>query len=391
MDHDPAKIDLLPWSSGPPLDEKLKAEVRRVFEDLRRYLPLPELPTNLDHAAATASVEVAWSSVRDKSSPAAADGSGPNLYDLHLLDHTLSQLSIDRAGEANDALALVIGRLESATCSVSDLIRLIPQLICDLGFSRGLISRVDDDVWTPELMYVVGDPQWSVELTEIGQAQPQLLNPGLFETELVSTQQAIIARNVQAEPWRSHAGLAPASQTRSYVAAPIVSDGEVVGILHAERFGQRRDVDEMDRQMLVIFAKAAQLALSRAALVEELQSVHQRITTAARSVDRAVGGVHRVPLLRLTRTPGEGSDGLVIRSGPAPGTAWPLPSSLSRRELEVLALIASGKTNATIARKLNIAEGTVKQHVKHILRKLLVGTRSEAVTRWFQAGGDAGS
>ena len=50
--------------------------------------------------------------------------------------------------------------------------------------------------------------------------------------------------------------------------------------------------------------------------------------------------------------------------------------------------MAGGKSNFAIARQLTIAEGTVKQHVKHILRKLMVASRAEAVTRWFQAGGD---
>jgi hypothetical protein len=39
------------------------------------------------------------------------------------------------------------------------------QLICELGFDRGLISRVEDDIWCPELMYVVDDPDAGALLT----------------------------------------------------------------------------------------------------------------------------------------------------------------------------------------------------------------------------------
>ena len=51
---------------------------------------------------------------------------------------------------------------------------------------------------------------------------------------------------------------------------------------------------------------------------------------------------------------------------------------LSAREREVLALIALGDSNKLIARKLDIAETTVKIHVQHILRKLKLSSRVQA-------------
>ena len=51
---------------------------------------------------------------------------------------------------------------------------------------------------------------------------------------------------------------------------------------------------------------------------------------------------------------------------------------LSAREREVLALIALGDSNKLIARKLDIAETTVKIHVQHILRKLKLSSRVHA-------------
>ncbi|MEO7159488.1 MAG: response regulator [Polaromonas sp.] len=51
---------------------------------------------------------------------------------------------------------------------------------------------------------------------------------------------------------------------------------------------------------------------------------------------------------------------------------------LSAREREVLALIAQGDSNKLIARKLDIAETTVKIHVQHILRKLQLTSRVQA-------------
>ncbi len=53
-------------------------------------------------------------------------------------------------------------------------------------------------------------------------------------------------------------------------------------------------------------------------------------------------------------------------------------AQLSAREREVLVLIARGDSNKVIARKLDIAETTVKIHVQHILRKLQLTSRVQA-------------
>ena len=54
--------------------------------------------------------------------------------------------------------------------------------------------------------------------------------------------------------------------------------------------------------------------------------------------------------------------------------------SLTRREREVLALLAQGKTNKEIAGKLVVTERTAKYHVSSILSKLGAGNRTEAVS-----------
>jgi two-component system NarL family response regulator len=54
--------------------------------------------------------------------------------------------------------------------------------------------------------------------------------------------------------------------------------------------------------------------------------------------------------------------------------------SLTQRELDVLQLLAEGRSNKDIARRLEITEGTAKTHVKSILTKLDAISRTEAVT-----------
>jgi len=53
-------------------------------------------------------------------------------------------------------------------------------------------------------------------------------------------------------------------------------------------------------------------------------------------------------------------------------------SGLTSRELEILKLIAKGLSNKLIARELDISDGTVKVHVKHLLKKLNFRSRVEA-------------
>jgi len=59
---------------------------------------------------------------------------------------------------------------------------------------------------------------------------------------------------------------------------------------------------------------------------------------------------------------------------------------LSARELQVLELIVAGLANKQIAYTLNIAEYTVKNHVKNILDKLAVQDRTQAATVAIQRG-----
>jgi DNA-binding NarL/FixJ family response regulator len=64
----------------------------------------------------------------------------------------------------------------------------------------------------------------------------------------------------------------------------------------------------------------------------------------------------------------------------------PLPEGLTRRELEVMRLIARGLSNREIAAVLGTAEGTVKNQTSNILAKLGVRDRTRAVLRAMELG-----
>jgi NarL family two-component system response regulator LiaR len=63
-----------------------------------------------------------------------------------------------------------------------------------------------------------------------------------------------------------------------------------------------------------------------------------------------------------------------------------LPGGLTRRELEILKLVAEGHSNAALARMLWVTEQTVKFHLSNVYRKLEVANRTEA-SRWAQMNG----
>jgi DNA-binding NarL/FixJ family response regulator len=62
-------------------------------------------------------------------------------------------------------------------------------------------------------------------------------------------------------------------------------------------------------------------------------------------------------------------------------TEDPAYGNLSPREVQVLRLVATGRTNAAIAAELVLSERTVDRHVSNILAKLGLGSRS-AATAW---------
>ena len=95
---------------------------------------------------------------------------------------------------------------------------------------------------------------------------------------------------------------------------------------------------------------------------------------AAQRTGQAAAGVPLGYLARLQRAFGPG------RPAPDPGPAG-IVDPLTSRELEVLEMLAAGRSNQAIARELVVTLDTVKKHVGHVLGKLGAANRTEAVAR----------
>jgi DNA-binding NarL/FixJ family response regulator len=103
--------------------------------------------------------------------------------------------------------------------------------------------------------------------------------------------------------------------------------------------------------------------------------------------DEIVRAIHAVAAGEVVFGAGIAARALAFfAAAPAGGrAARPFPE-LTDREVEILQLIAAGRSNAEIARQLYLADKTVRNHVSNVFAKLRVSDRSQAIVRAREAG-----
>jgi DNA-binding CsgD family transcriptional regulator len=132
---------------------------------------------------------------------------------------------------------------------------------------------------------------------------------------------------------------------------------------------QSREVEEVLRQILCS-GNPAELTID--VLDSNGRAVPREVSAAPLRDGDTVVGVFGVTARAGTREP------------QAPAT--PADLGLTERQFEVLQLLAAGKSTGQIADELNVSKTTVRNHIAHILARLEVHTRVQAVLLASQAG-----
>lgn len=229
--------------------------------------------------------------------------------------------------------------------SVEHLEDSVPAAVAVLGFDRVVYARLCGADWR-----AVGVRGGS-GARDVPAAGPVRIDATFEEHPVLVDRVPVVVG-----PGAAHR-LLPVQWCRTYLVAPVLERGTVVGLIHAGYHDPVRRPSALDREVLWTFAEA---------LTPSLTAAH-------------AGDALRDLLVRATRFADE-----LGQAGPTSAHLVAAPPDLSGRECEVLELMAAGQTNGQIARRLVITEGTVKSHVKRIMRKLRAANRAEAVAAWMR-------
>lgn len=254
------------------------------------------------------------------------------------------------------------------------------ELVRCCGFSRVVISRVVGSQLIPIAWHAGEDPEDFDQRLDTWREDPPVVTHSFHEGEVLRRRLPVLTHDALTDPL-TYKPIMIALDCRAYVAAPISVAGRAVAIIHADR--QDSDVDPGDRAVLAMFADVLAMALERSELTERIR-VHE--TKMRKLLSAGIGLFDELveDTVDFTRPleparPGQHEASRLDTSA----QGGPL-SLLTRRELEVLDMIASGATNVAIGEALFITEVTVKSHVQHILRKLRAANRAEAAARYVR-------
>jgi DNA-binding CsgD family transcriptional regulator len=258
---------------------------------------------------------------------------------------------------------------------VSEIIERAPsEAAVAIELDRVLLSRVDDGRLVAEALHSDGDAEQTLALLR---AAPAQIAYPLIEGELLRRRRAAIVSPADGDPATRQANW-EVMRWREYVAAPVLMDGRVVGFLHGDRAGCALRV--LDRDALARFAEGFSDIYERAVLRRRLRVERQELRRIATWADARTAELSDAAIdLVRDRQPAEAAG-----SERPPAARAALRDLLTPREIDVLEHLVRGETNADIARSLVVSEGTVKFHVKNILRKMNAANRAEATSRYLR-------
>jgi DNA-binding CsgD family transcriptional regulator len=374
---------------GPP-DEELQRRLEVAAAEARGMLDLPEGDAPPDLAAVRALI----AGLRDRFGN--GDGGAAAIEEQ---EGALERLRHRFEGrfEALERVQAAVGELRGVT-SPRELLARAPGALCaGSAFERAIVSLVKGGRMVAEAAWFAGAERAAANTLAQLQASPLRLEHTLIETELLRRRRATIVLDAHVHP-RVDRHTAELMGWRSYAAAPVVVGSQVAGVIHADR-GPGQPLDVLDRDVLWEFATGLAQAYESATLRRTLRDERDQMreflewlrVRSSQLTDAPVtlgAGGHAPPVPPLTPAP--------LPAQPAVGVGGAgvrrddrvvFEGLLTRRELDVLRLMAEGATNRAIADALVISSGTVKFHAGSILRKLRAANRAEAVTRYLRLMG----
>lgn len=173
------------------------------------------------------------------------------------------------------------------------------------------------------------------------------------------------------------------------VAAPVLLLWQINRAITTHEESRRAvpDAKEKEKELLGALEDRRELTPAAAAMrtsltVDQASKILEELAREGHLELQMKNGVMAYALSKHDRQglPGDDSAPSEIESG-SDRVSYRLEDPLSERELEVLGLLASGKTNSEVARDLFVSVGTVKSHTGNIYRKLGAKNRAEALAR----------
>jgi LuxR family transcriptional regulator, regulator of acetate metabolism len=292
------------------------------------------------------------------------------LAELLALEREIVQAAYVRRADALERVADAIRHLGEIGSPQGILDRAAEELGTRSEFDRVLLCEVRGDALHALTMWSAQDRDEARATLEELRRSPIRLEYPSVEDEVARRPRTEIV-SARAPRSRAAARLAQVLGWDSYVVSALVVQGNTVGLLHADAFVGARELDGLDAEVASRYAEGLAGVFERAVLREMLQLHHRELHSAVEWMSARLG-----QLAASTSDWGSAAGG----GGPHGVEA------LTPRELDVLRLLARGQTNLEIARQLVVREGTVKYHVKNILRKLGATSRADAVSRYARAG-----
>ena len=368
-------------------DDELDARVATAMEHVAAVLSAPTaaLPKVADFHTAHREVEDALRTVVEElrdGHPGRAD-LWSTLIELHQVQRELVEQRLVQRLEARERVRAALARLRELGPVSEILRRAAAELSESCGLDRVLLSRVQEAQLLPVHASFRGDEAGAEAAVDQLREQPLALEYPVIEAELMRRRRATIVPNAGSNP-RVPAPPIPVAEGLSYVAAPVVLDGAAIGFFHGAYVD--RHVESLERDAVWAFADGFAQVFERAVLRRRVREQRRQLRELVAWTDAMAADLS------------EGAIELEVESEPAAAAVRPaaLPAAgvegsrladlLTRRELDVLRLIARGDSNKAIATELVVSEGTIKFHVKNILRKLNAANRVEAASRYLELG-----